>query len=201
VTIRVVDDLTEALDRAAWIQKAEPFLKRLVFVDCEAVGPCPSKGRLTEFGAVHYTTKATFHGEVCKAEVAGERVQVAYSPEREKEVFQHFQDWLFHHVPWKAIQNAQDPRREQIINHPVFVSDNPAWDFQWIQDGFWRTLGHNPFGHSARRIGDFYAGLVGDFGASAQWKRLRITKHDHHPVHDALGNVEAFERMLKGERA
>lgn len=33
-----------------------------------------------------------------------------------------------------------------------------------------------------------------------EWKRLRITKHDHHPVNDAMGNVEAFARMLAGER-
>jgi hypothetical protein len=46
---------------------------------------------------------------------------------------------------------------------PVFVSDNPAFDFQWINHGFWHALRGNPFGHSGRRIGDYYAGLVGDF--------------------------------------
>ena len=60
--------------------------------------------------------------------------------------------------------------------------------------------GANPFGHSGRRIGDFYAGLVGDFQKTQNWKRLRRTKHDHHPVHDALGNAEALVRLLKGER-
>jgi hypothetical protein len=58
----------------------------------------------------------------------------------------------------------------------------------------------NPFGHSARRIGDFYAGLLGDFQSTQKWKRLRRTKHDHHPVHDALGNAEALIRLLNGER-
>ncbi len=56
------------------------------------------------------------------------------------------------------------------------------------------------FGHFARRIGDFYAGLAGDFADSQSWKKLRVTPHDHNPVHDAMGNVEAFERLLKGER-
>jgi hypothetical protein len=41
---------------------------------------------------------------------------------------------------------------------------------------------------------------VGDFRAASKWKKLRITKHDHNPVNDAMGNVEAFERILKGER-
>lgn len=82
----------------------------------------------------------------------------------------------------------------------VFVSDNVAYDWQWINYGFWKHLGHNPFGHTARRIGDFYAGLVGDWNRTTDWKKLRITPHDHNPVHDAMGNLEAFERMLSGER-
>ena len=84
---------------------------------------------------------------------------------------------------------------------PVFVSDNPAFDFQWINHGFWHALGDNPFGHSGRRIGDYYAGLVGDFRRAQDWKRFRITPHDHNPVNDALGNAEAFETMqrLHGE--
>jgi hypothetical protein len=80
------------------------------------------------------------------------------------------------------------------------ISDNPAFDFQWVNDGFLRHLGRNPCGHSARQISDFYAGLCGDFQETQRWKRLRITPHDHNPVNDAMGNLEAFERMLRGER-
>lgn len=82
----------------------------------------------------------------------------------------------------------------------VFVSDNPAFDWQWINDGFHKHLGSNPFGHSARRISDFYAGLRGNFYDTQQWKRLRQTPHDHNPIHDARGNMEAFVRILKGDR-
>lgn len=81
-----------------------------------------------------------------------------------------------------------------------FVSDNPAYDWQFINYYFHYFLTRNPFGHSARRIGDYYAGLVGNFRAKQNWKRLRVTKHTHHPVDDAMGNVEAFERIEKGER-
>lgn len=85
-------------------------------------------------------------------------------------------------------------------SRPVFVSDNPAYDWQWINDGFWRHLGYNPFGHSARRISDFYAGITGKWSNTQRWKRLRVTPHDHNPVHDAMGNVEAFDRIVSGER-
>ncbi|MFN8583291.1 MAG: hypothetical protein U0163_20235 [Gemmatimonadaceae bacterium] len=62
-----------------------------------------------------------------------------------EETFGKFREWL-------------EPRKPV-----VFVSDNPAYDFQWINFYFWRYFGENPFGHSGRRIADFYAGLVGDF--------------------------------------
>ncbi|MFY9850484.1 MAG: hypothetical protein WAK83_23190 [Trebonia sp.] len=55
----------------------------------------------------------------------------------------------------------------------------------------------NPFGHSGRRIGDFWAGLNRDWGDTQGWKRLRKTAHHHNPVNDAMGNAEAFEEILR----
>lgn len=137
----------------------------LIFVDCEARGPCPVLGTLTEFGAVEFKTKKIFHGK-----------------DDRYDTFKEFAEWL-----------------QQFKGRPIFVSDNPAFDWQWINYGFHLHLGYNPFGHSARRISDFYAGLVGDFYRTQEWKFWRVTPHDHNPVHDAQGNVEAFERMLSGE--
>ena len=99
-----------------------------------------------------------------------------------KQTFLKFEEWLNKYNPCSM------------------VSDNPAYDWQFINFYFHTLLGRNPLGHSARRISDFYAGLVGDFHETQKWKRLRVTKHDHNPVHDALGNVEAFKRLLNGER-
>ncbi len=82
----------------------------------------------------------------------------------------------------------------------IFVSDNPAYDWQFVNYYFWEFLGYNPFGHSARRIGDYYAGLLGNWYKTQEWKSLRVTNHDHNPVHDAMGNLEAWERLQKGER-
>ena len=151
----------------------------LIFVDCEASGPCPGMGVLTEFGAVEFKTRASFHGilfDPC-GEVLGE-------PRDHVEVYERFSSWL----------GSFGGGRH------VFVSDNPAFDWQWINYGFWHAIGSNPFGHSARRISDFYAGLTGSFYRAQEWKRLRVTPHDHNPVHDAMGNAEAFARLLAGER-
>lgn len=152
----------------------------LIFVDCEADGGegreneergLPALHRLTEIGAVAWKGRQTFYADLRKED------RVA--------VFMRFEAWL------KEVCGKE---------RPIFVSDNPAYDWQWINDGFWRSIGRNPFGHSARRIGDFFAGLSRDFYKSNAWKHLRRTKHDHNPVNDAMGNVEAFERMLAGER-
>lgn len=89
---------------------------------------------------------------------------------------------------------------DEFHNRPTFVSDNPAYDWQGINHAFLKHLQRNPFGHTARRIGDFYAGTCGDFNRSSDWKRLRITPHDHDPVNDAMGNAEAFGFILRGYR-
>ena len=162
-------------------------MRNLIFVDCEATGPCPGKGELTEFGAVHFISRATFHGVLFETRRSAENpahselTGRAFDPVA---VFAEFERWL---------ESVTEGR-------PVFVSDNPAFDFQWINYGFHHAMGRNPFGHSARRISDFYAGLTGKWGNTQTWKRLRVTRHDHNPVNDAMGNAEAFERILNGER-
>jgi len=144
----------------------------LIFVDCEATGQAIEVGELTEFGAVHYGTLKCFYGKL------GNNIDPF-------KVFFDFKDWLE--------KVCKDQR-------PIFVSDNPAFDWQWINYHFHKELGYNPFGWSARRIGDYYAGLMGNFHETQRWKRLRITKHTHNPVDDAMGNAEAFKRIQNGER-
>jgi hypothetical protein len=161
-------------------------LNNLVFVDCEAIGACPGKGEMTEFGAVIYSSRLSFHGilyDSCPSvnpDLNG-KLSGKHDPIK---VFTKFEKWL----------------SKNIQGRPIFVSDNPAFDWQWINYMFHHTIGKNPFGHSARRISDFYAGLVGNFTNTQKWKRFRITKHDHNPVNDAMGNIEAFERLINGER-
>lgn len=159
----------------------------LIFVDCEANGPCPSMGTLTEIGACTLDGR-TFYAEVVPFDWPGVSAQPI--PRRALEhsdlvtVFTAFRLWL-------ANLNAPD--------RPVMISDNPAYDWQWINDGFHRAIGMNPFGHSARRIGDYYAGLIKDHKDTSGWKSLRKTPHDHNPLNDALGNAEAFRRLILTE--
>ena len=80
--------------------------------------------------------------------------------------------------------------QEHSKGRPVFVSDNMAFDWQFINCYFHRFLGQNPFGFSGRRIGDLYAGLVKDAYKATEWKQYWVTQHTPDPVDDARGNAE-----------
>lgn len=157
----------------------------LIFVDCEASGPCIGIGNLTEFGAVNYPSMKTFYGDLRPSFIVSADSMFECDILIQTEIFFKFDQWL------KEVCKGANP---------IFVSDNPAFDWQWINYYFHHLLGHNPFGWSARRISDYYAGLVGNFRNSTKWKKLRITKHTHNPVDDAMGNAEAFRRIQDGER-
>ncbi len=82
---------------------------------------------------------------------------------------------------------------------PMFISDNNGFDHQFINYYFHKYLGRNPFGHSSTNLGSLYKGFVKD--TAKNFKYLRKTKHDHHPVNDAKSNAEAlleiFNRGLR----
>jgi len=173
-------------------------MRNLVFVDCEAFGGCPATGQLTEFGAVTYPEKKIFHGVILKSRPSKENPAIPEPVSVEEQGWP--EGWTLDDQRAKVFKQFSSWLRENIKGRPIFVSDNVAYDWQWINDGFWRVLNSNPFGFSGRRISDFYAGLTGDWNNTQKWKRLRRTVHDHNPVNDAMGNVEAFDRIIRGQR-
>jgi hypothetical protein len=88
----------------------------LIVVDCEAPFGVgsPSVGDMTEFGAVD--VNALREG----------RTETFHGKDCSQDTFAHFREWL-------------EPR-----SPVVFVSDDPAYDFQWINFYFWRYFGMNP---------------------------------------------------------
>ncbi len=100
--------------------------------------------------------------------------------------------------PGQAMAELRRWVTEVSSGRPIFVSDNPGFDFAFVNyyfwrfadDGSWRSV--NPFGHSSRRIGDIWSGLQGDAFAGSDWKRLRQTEHTHNALDDAVGNAEAL---------
>ena len=160
----------------------------LIVVDVESDGPIPHKYSMVCFGAVivEPSLSKTFYGKTKPVSdlwipealaVSGISREEHKTFDEPKVVMENFAKWI------KANSDGR----------PVFISDNPAYDWQFINYYFHYYLGGNPFGFSARRIGDLYCGMVKD--SFAKWKHLRKTIHDHNPVNDAKGNAEALLQM------
>ncbi len=159
-------------------------------VDVEADGPIPAEYSMVCFGAVLFdeTLEKSFYGQtrpVSDRFIPGALAVSGFSREQHlafddpTAVMKTFADWLDQHSKGR----------------PVFVSDNLAFDWQFVNFYFHRFLGKNPFGFSGRRIGDLYAGLVRDASKASDWKKFRVTAHSHNPVDDARGNAEALRKM------
>lgn len=164
-----------------------------IVVDVEADGPIPNKYSMVCFGAVvvEPTLSKTFYGTTkpISDEWIPDALAVSGFTRAQHLAFDDPEQVMKTFASW--IAQASDGK-------PTFISDNPAFDWQWINYYFHYFTGKNPFGFSARRIGDLYCGMKMDGGLNSEWKRLfRHTKHDHHPVNDAKGNAEALLQMKK----
>jgi hypothetical protein len=163
----------------------EVKMSNFIFVDVEADGSSPVNGTMTEFGAVHEKSLQTFHGVLFEATPDPEspaKPIVGARVDTDANVASRFTTWL------KEVGGNE---------RPVFVSDNVAYDWMWIAGMYDKAGFVNPFGWSGRRLSDFWAGLQHDFGNTQSWKSFRKTPHDHNPVNDAMGNVEAFQEIKR----
>jgi DNA polymerase III epsilon subunit-like protein len=161
-----------------------------VIVDVESDGPVPAEYSMVCFGAV------LFNDALDKSLYAQVRpISERFVPEAlaisgfSREQHLTFDD------PTPIMEKFETWLEEHSKGRPIFVSDNLAFDWQFINYYFHRFLGRNPFGFSGRRIGDIYAGLVKDAYRATEWKKYRVTKHTHNPVDDARGNAEALKKF------
>jgi DNA polymerase III epsilon subunit-like protein len=161
-------------------------------VDVEADGEIPGKYSMVCFGVVKVSDPTkTFYGAVSpiSTEHKPDALAVSGFSREDHEKFDPPQLVMNQFVQWLA---------ENSDGKPTFISDNVAFDWQWLNYYLHTYCGKNPFGFSGRRIGDLYCGMVKDASKNQEWKiKLRITKHTHNPLDDAMGNVEALLAMQK----
>jgi DNA polymerase III epsilon subunit-like protein len=111
-----------------------------IVVDIESDNQSPATGSMVCFGAVLVSdTTKTFYGETkpVMKDWNPEALAISgFSREQHegfddpKDVMQKFADW---------VEKVSDGK-------PTFISDNPAFDWQWINYYFHKYLGRNPFG-------------------------------------------------------
>ena len=166
----------------------------LLSVDVEASGPAPLHGDMISFAAViieeglgrsfesgnmrpeceHYLPEAY-------AAIGVTREQHLAAPCSIRDRILAFADWL---------EGLRD-------NRIIMISDNPGFDFQWMNFELMNHVGQQLLGHSARRIGDVWSGLRKRPTETSTWRRYRVTPHDHNPLNDAMGNAEAWLEMWR----
>jgi hypothetical protein len=164
-----------------------------IVVDVEADGDIPYKYSMVCFGAVivEPTLSKTFYGQTKPISDIWKPDALAISGFSRDE-------HLGFNDPKTVMLDFYNWIKENSINKPTFISDNVAFDWQWINWYFHYYISENPFGFSGRRIGDLYCGMKMKANLNSQWKKLyRKTKHDHNPVNDAKGNAEALLEMQK----
>lgn len=162
-----------------------------IVVDVEADGPIPGEYSMVCFGAVLVTPELdkTFYGAVMpiSQQFVPDALKVSGFSREQHMAFDEPAVVMARFAEWLAANSK---------GRHTFISDNPAFDWQFINYYFHKYLGNNPFGFSARRIGDLYCGMKMDTSLNYEWKRkLRKTSHDHNPVNDAKGNAEALLAM------
>lgn len=160
-------------------------MKKLVSVDIEADGPNPGDYSMVSFGAVvvEEGLKRKFYKELAPISSKWKPEALAVSGfSRESCIkngteaskgMEEFAAWL-----------------ESLKIQPIFIADNPGFDFAFVNYYFHHFLGKNPFGFSSRRIGDLFCGAERNLWS--RWKQHRITKHTHTAIDDAVGNAEAI---------
>jgi hypothetical protein len=161
----------------------------LFVVDVEADGPYPGGYSMVCFGIAKVMKSKidTFYSELLQP-ISDEWIPEALAVSGFTRQQMEMQGKFNMNVMPEAIKWVNDHSKGK----PVFISDNNAFDWQFWNYYAHRYGGSNPFGFSCRRIGDLYAGLEHDFFAASKWKKFRKTSHDHNPVNDAIGNVEAI---------
>ena len=161
------------------------IMAKLIVVDVEADGPVPPLYSMVSFGAVVVDKKGilneTFYGETAPISnlYIPESLAISGFSRKEHEKFNEPLDVIHEFNDWVKKQGKC-----------IFISDNLAFDWQWINYYFHKYVGSNPFGFSGQRIGDKFQGFYND--QYYKWKKHRKTAHTHNPVDDAKGNAEAL---------
>lgn len=162
---------------------------KYVVVDVESDGPVPPLYSMVCFGAVVVEPELnrSFYGET-------RPISEKWNPDALSISGISREQHLKFELPDVTMQ-AFDQWVRSLNEDVVFVSDNLAYDWCFINYYLHAFTAGNVFGWSGRRIGDLWCGYVNN--PRARWKHMRQTRHTHNPVDDARGNAEAMLEMRR----
>ena len=181
------------------VKKRNSFEACYISVDVETAGPHPGRFALLSIGAcvvsnldrsLYLELQPDCHAYEQQAlEISGLSLEtLAEDGIPAEEAMRQFDNWL----------SANTPPDEK----PVFVAFNAAFDWMFINEYFYKYLGHNPFGHSALDIKALYMGATGvgweETSHNAVSQQLGLPPHlEHHALQDALDQAIIFRKILE----
>ena len=149
----------------------------LVVVDIESDGAIPHKYSMVCFGAVVVEPglSKNFYGKTkpISDEFVPEALAISGFSREEHLTFDD---------PQTVMLQFRDWIKENVNGSAIFISDNLAFDWQWINYYFHYFTGSNPFGFSGRRIGDFIFGTRKRF-----FRRFKVEKVSANGSHAQSG--------------
>lgn len=176
----------------------EEYRETYISVDIETSGPNPSQYSLLSIGAcLVCNPEIAFYVEIQPQNGNAEPEAMAVAGLLLEELSEQgippaeamarFEEWLMEVVP--------------AGHRLVFVAFNAPFDWMFVNDYFFRFLGHNPFGHAALDLKSFYMALWGISWAETSMRHT--AKHylegrplTHHALQDAIDQAELCRKML-----
>jgi DNA polymerase III epsilon subunit-like protein len=172
---------------------------RYVSVDIESAGPNPGQYSLLSIGACLVSDlQQGFYVEL--KPVNGLLTPEAYAVHGLK-----LEDLSARgHPPEEAMEKFDTWLAQTVHGGPIFVGFNAPFDWMFVNDYFHRTLGRNPFGHSALDIKAYYMGKFGVSWGETSLDHIaerfvggRILSHN--ALQDARDQAEIFRMVLVGD--
>lgn len=166
------------------IDKSKHFV-----LDIEANGPIIGKHSMIQFSLVNVLDHSVnFYGEL-------RPLYAEYSDEALNSIGLSHDETLRYDNPQETMDRFNDWLDSLPSGRPICWSDNPAFDWGWLNWYMWTFLKGNRLGWSCRRIGDLDAGLTSDL-RSNRWRKYKKTPHTHCALDDATGNAEALSVLF-----
>lgn len=158
--------------------------------DIEADGPCPGLFSMISFAVVPVDAfHEAFYGTLAPLSdryvpkalaVSGFTREETLSFPQAEHTMLAFREWA---------QSQQERLQGQRM---VLVGDNPGFDFGFLTYYCERFGFSNPFGHSARRLGDLFSGWKGNLNNTRGWQKWTRQRHTHHAKDDATKLAQGF---------